>query len=380
MRIPELSPAKPIASAAPASKPTAKAAHPVAKQAPAKPTSKKVVDESASWLDDELETSQPAFSTPSRSTGNTCPGCGKPLDRKAVLCVSCGYDTRTGEKRETQHVTDLGPAPAKSGKRSKAAAAGSLLRGTVFSFIAALVGAFIWAVIAYFTMYEFSLIAWGLGGLVGFGMALGHDSDDGTIPGIIAAFMSLFGIIAAKVMIIVIFVGAAVGGMMGELNIEPGEGMDPVEVKRDLLAMVVASQSLEKQGVDEDALTDEQWDQAMAAAEAQVAGLDEAAIDKKMEELTKEAEAAELANADAAAGEQPPDGADPAAPQEEAAAMEGVAGGEPAADAEELADVQIEEPNMVKLFFSEMFSPIDGLFVLLAFFTAYKVGSGEMGD
>jgi hypothetical protein len=28
----------------------------------------------------------------------------------------------------------------------------------------------------------------------------------------------------------------------------------------------------------------------------------------------------------------------------------------------------------------EMFSPIDGLFILLAFFTAYKVGSGEIGD
>ena len=264
----------------------------------AKPVSAKVADDAASWLDDELEMAQPVIASTAKSSGNACPSCGKPLDKKAVLCVSCGYDTRTGEKRETQHLIESAAEAAKSAKRSKASAAGSLLRGTVFSFIAALIGAFVWAVIAYFTMYEFSLIAWGLGGLVGFGMALGHDSDDGTFAGIIAAFMSLFGIIAAKVMIIVIFVGAAVGGMIGELNIEPGEAMDPIEIKRDMLAMIIAENSLETKGVNEDDVTDEQWDEAVAAAEAEVAGLDEAGIDKKFEEMASKGQTGGIASLD----------------------------------------------------------------------------------
>jgi hypothetical protein len=63
-------------------------------------------------------------------------------------------------------------------------------------------------------------------------------------------------------------------------------------------------------------------------------------------------------SADNAAVEQP--APQPAAPLEMAAV-------EPAGD----------DRGLVALFFQEMFRPIDGLFILLAFFTAYKVGSGK---
>ena len=46
--------------------------------------------------------------------------------------------------------------------------------------------------------YEIGYVAWGLGGAAGVGMAMGHDDDDGTFAGIIAAAMSLGGIFAAK--------------------------------------------------------------------------------------------------------------------------------------------------------------------------------------
>jgi hypothetical protein len=36
-----------------------------------------------------------------------------------------------------------------------------------------------------------------------------------------------------------------------------------------------------------------------------------------------------------------------------------------------------EKPNVISLFFKMMFAPVDGIFILLAFFTAYKVGSGQ---
>ena len=74
--------------------------------------------------------------------------------------------------------------------------------------------------------------------------------------------------------------------------------------------------------------------------------------------------------------EEPPAEGDETATEEAAVA----APAEEAIAAAELEAIDVEGPSMMKLFFSEMFSPIDGLFILLAFFTAYKVGSGEMGD
>jgi hypothetical protein len=32
------------------------------------------------------------------AAGKSCPGCGKPLSPKAVLCVDCGYNLKTGRK------------------------------------------------------------------------------------------------------------------------------------------------------------------------------------------------------------------------------------------------------------------------------------------
>ena len=36
-------------------------------------------------------------------TYTVCPGCGKELSVGAVLCIECGYDLRTGRKRDTVH-------------------------------------------------------------------------------------------------------------------------------------------------------------------------------------------------------------------------------------------------------------------------------------
>jgi hypothetical protein len=41
-----------------------------------------------------------------------CPGCAKELAAAAVLCIECGYDVRTGQKRETVYaVTEEEPGP-----------------------------------------------------------------------------------------------------------------------------------------------------------------------------------------------------------------------------------------------------------------------------
>jgi predicted Zn finger-like uncharacterized protein len=397
MKIPQLAEAKP--STRPAAKPTAKstvaktsatastkASVPSAPTAPKKaplasppkkpaPIAPPEDDFGASWLDEDLEKSPAAMAPLPRAA--TCPACGTALPSGSVLCVTCGYDTRTGAQHETVH--ELEPVAGGKKKKSKLGKAGSLLRGTLFSFLAAVLGAIIWAVLAYFTHREFGIVAWAFGGLVGFGMALGHEDDDGTFAGIIAAFMSLFGILAAKILIIVIFVGAHVASVVGDFE---------VQLKRAAVTASIAQEKLKADGVDVEKASEEQMEAAMAAARAEVDGLSEEALEEKFAQWEKQAEEEELA---AEAGEpaaDEPGNAEVADDQAAAPADAEVADADAAApDIADVADVDAaalpvddeEGPEFLSVLW-EMFSPIDGLFILLAFFTAYKVGSGEIGD
>jgi hypothetical protein len=195
-------------------------------------------------------------------------------------------------------------------------------------------------------------------------MALGHEDDDGTTAGIIAAFVSLFGIIAAKVLIIVVFLAAAVANVVG--NMEMPEDADPVALQRELLASAIAQDALTRQGINLVTATEEQWDAATTAARAEVAELDEEAIEKRFTELNakRQAEAEKAAENEAAVpagvADAPAPGAEMPLPDE--------------------GDEEAGQPGFVALFFREMFNPIDGLFMLLAFATAYKVGSGKQTD
>jgi hypothetical protein len=310
------------------------------------------------WLDEELEVSQPVVPATPKTADRTCPACGAALGGGAVLCVSCGYDTRTRAKLQTHHIDPLA-APGKPAKqRTKLRSAASLLRGTIFSFIGAMLGAVIWAVFMYFTMLQSSYIAWGLGGLAGLGMALGHDDDDGTIAGIIAAFMSLVGIVAAKIFFVVIIIAVFVGDVVQEA--------DPVEMKRMLLTPSVAGEKLKAKGIDLEEASDEQWEQAEQDAEAELAKLTDEQLDARIEALSDEPDADED---DAGADKQIADAQDAA---DDAGAVANV----------DLADelAEDDEPGAIGMFFKIMFSPIDGIFILLAFFTAYSVGSGQVTD
>ncbi len=46
---------------------------------------------------------QVAAPIPLQSADGKCPDCGKELPAEAVLCIDCGYDLRTGRKRQTVH-------------------------------------------------------------------------------------------------------------------------------------------------------------------------------------------------------------------------------------------------------------------------------------
>jgi hypothetical protein len=173
-------------------------------------------------------------------------------------------------------------------------------------------------------------------------------------------------------LIVVIFLAAFIGGVMGEIADEAG---DPLVWKRAIVAGAVAEDKLVAQGLDPDEATEEQWDKAVADAEAEIANLDEKALDARIEAIdAAEAkdEGEELADADTEPV--PPDDEQV---EDQADGVDQAAG----VDEEALAAADAEAPpNFVSLFFESMFSPFDSIFILLAFFTAYKVGSGEMTD
>jgi hypothetical protein len=139
-----------------------------------------------------------------------------------------------------------------------------------------------------------------------------------------------------------------------------------VQAKRLLLAPSVAGEKLKAKGIEVDKATDEQWEQAETEADAELAKLNDAELDARIEALFEEEEGEEAADEIG----------------EAAQAQVDAAGGVQAGNIEDAADEidADDEPGAVALFFKLMFRPIDGIFILLAFFTAYSVGSGQMTD
>lgn len=73
-----------------------------------------------------------------------------------------------------------------------------MIKGLIGAVLGGAVGAMIWAAIAYFTHYEIGWIAWGVGGLVGFGMMMGAQDSSGAHTGAVAAIIALASICAGK--------------------------------------------------------------------------------------------------------------------------------------------------------------------------------------
>jgi hypothetical protein len=410
---------------APAKLPAASKPQPTVKPQPSAKTEPDDLAGSAnlsSWLDEELKV---AATTPPPTR---CPGCDELMTAGAVLCTKCGYDKRTGERRALKRVA-AEDGEAKSKKRGKIGFASSLLRGTICSFVAAMIGAAIWAVLAYFTKREFGFVAWALGGLTGAGMAIAHDDDDGTFAGMIAGFMSIVGIIAAKIMIVVIFIGVIVAGVAAELK-------DPQKLERSLLAMSMVEGKLKAKGINVENATDAQTEAAMKEAESEVDKLSDAEVKARLEQHVKQLEREEresltvdeqrvrlaihvtqqklrsqgtsIAEASAdqlkAAKQDATKQVEKLSPEQLKQRLNAAADDKKAEfdneDEEKFADENVmpAEANQpgapaaraqapaigagaklgaFAMLLGMLFSPMDGLFILLAVATAYKVGSGK---
>ena len=76
-----------------------------------------------------------------------------------------------------------------------------------------LVGAAIWAGIAYATNREIGFVAWAVGGLVGFGVRLGAGQWEGGAPGAIAAGVAILAIVAGKYAAVSLVIGKEMNNM-----------------------------------------------------------------------------------------------------------------------------------------------------------------------
>ncbi len=173
-------------------------------------------------------------------------------------------------------------------------------------------------------------------------------------------------------LIIIVVVAAAVAGAMGEGAFD----FDPDQLQREIRLPAWPANRSRSRGIQPENMTDQQWESAMAAASPEVATMDPAQIEQKMEAFDAEPDAemaAEEANKEVADG----------VGENEQAGVLLDAEGEPIDVDQEMLEAELaldDQPGFLSLFFQSMFHPIDGLFILLAFFTAYKVGSGQQEE
>jgi hypothetical protein len=83
----------------------------------------------------------------------------------------------------------------------------NVLKTVGFGVVFGLVGAAIWAGIAYATNREIGFVAWAVGGLVGFGVRVGAGQWEGGAPGAIAAGVAILAIVAGKYAAVSLIVG-----------------------------------------------------------------------------------------------------------------------------------------------------------------------------
>ncbi|QDU82801.1 hypothetical protein Pla110_45640 [Polystyrenella longa] len=183
-------------------------------QKPATSTSEMTADETSNWLEDfsELEQPRQQRSSGQRSSrtaseeedygfGDTLPA---PVPRRR-RSSSDGEALPKKKKRPPEQRRRRQPTGPSPFVQFLAWAGGSFAGG--------LVGAVLWAVIAYFTWRESAFIAWAVGGLTGMGALVAANAcgeSQGFGSGLTAAFMSLVAIFLGKVMAFTVIFGGDV--------------------------------------------------------------------------------------------------------------------------------------------------------------------------
>ncbi|MFO0830496.1 MAG: hypothetical protein U0637_01510 [Phycisphaerales bacterium] len=85
-----------------------------------------------------------------------------------------------------------------------------MIKGIIGACIGGALGAALWGAIAYFTGYEVGILAWVVGGMVGFGMALGAKDNTDNITGAAAAGIAIAALLVGKYMAVSLYVDKAI--------------------------------------------------------------------------------------------------------------------------------------------------------------------------
>lgn len=168
-----------------------------------------------------------------------CPSCGFSMPASQSACPSCGHDARGGRPGG-------GPGVAVAAR----SAAGALGRvafigggfplGCILSAVGVLMGAIAWCVIALMTGYQLGFVAWGIGLLAGGGMLAGMRGHANMFGGLVAAGVSVLGILMGKAMIALALAGA----------VSADRGLDDEEA-REWLALLMATVAITQANEDD---------------------------------------------------------------------------------------------------------------------------------
>ncbi|MCP4277077.1 MAG: hypothetical protein GY779_12075 [Gammaproteobacteria bacterium] len=145
-----------------------------------------------------------------------CPKCGHEQD-KAAQCDSCGVYVHKVQSAEPA-LTDRGAAVR--GEADSDEPGDPKLISVVTAVVAALVCAYLWLGIAVISEYELGIVAWAIGGVVGF--AAIASGSAGMRTGVMCGALALASILGGKLLVVNHFYGEIASALQQEL---PAEGL-----------------------------------------------------------------------------------------------------------------------------------------------------------
>ncbi len=190
----------------------------------------------------------------------TCPKCQ--LEQpKAEQCVGCGVFIHKVKNRleDVQAKDPVVEAPEETLAEEGSATEALNLKALGAAAGAALIGAVVWNIIAMTTNYEFSIIAWGIGGAVG--LAAAALGARGFATGVICGVLAFVAIFGGKYLVIQSF-----KSNWYEILVESGE-LEDADLKQSYQYTLVAAQAYQSEVTDTESLNQFMVDYGYSEAE-----------------------------------------------------------------------------------------------------------------
>lgn len=251
-----------------------------------------------------------------------CPHCSASMSVSAGICPACGKSPFAASGGGGGGAV-LGAAKAAAGVLGGAASfGGPVVLGFVLSTVGALIGAAIWAGVAFASHYQIGWIAWGIGALAGAGMHLGLRNPS-FMGGVGAAGIAAGGIVAAKFAVFFLILASFVGKGGG------GAATAPPSAREQLANLIANSEMAEVPETGTDEQQEAAWEKAHADALTKVK--------PRVEKMSDDEVKADL-------------------------------------DRRQADTAAVGRSMLWSIFWSSMFGPMDILFFLLAIVTAFRIG------